>query len=363
MSASSTGDSHFHPLCVAERRPEAEDALVLGFELPAALRAAYAFEPGQHLTLRRVIDGVEQRRSYSICSGPDEALLRVGVRRVPGGRFSNWLHASLQAGDSIEVLPPQGRFVFRPQAGAQRHVLGIAGGSGITPILAIARALLAREPGSRFTLVYGNRSAASTMFKEELEDLKNRHLTRLAIHALFSREPVDAPLNGGRLDDAKLRRLFASVVDLGTVDAAYVCGPYGLNDAAEAALRAGGLAPAAIHIERFGVPGDAAAALPAEQPGDASQARITVVRDGLTRNVGYQRRDGSILAAAARAGLDVPYSCKSGVCGTCRARLQAGQVRMDRNFALEPADLAAGFVLTCQAHPLTPAVTVSFDDR
>ncbi len=356
-------DTHFHPLRVAECRPEAEDALVLGLEVPAALREAFRFEPGQHLTLRHVLAGEEQRRSYSICSGTDEPLLRVGIRRVPGGAFSGWVHQALQAGDRIEVMPPQGRFVFRPEPGARRHVLAIAGGSGITPILAIVRSLLAQEPGSRCTLIYGNRSGASTMFKDELEDLKNRHLTRLAIHTVFSREPVDAPLNSGRVDHDKLALFLRTLVDVRGVDAAYVCGPHAMNDEAEAALREAGLAPERIHIERFGVPGDAAAAAPVVLDGDAVQAQITIVRDGLTRVVPFEARDGHLLQAAARAGMDVPYSCKSGVCGTCRARLQSGEVRMDRNFALEQADLAAGFILTCQAHPLTPAVTVSFDDR
>lgn len=356
-------DTHFHPLRVAERRPEADDALVLGFEVPEALREAYAFEPGQHLTLRQVLNGQEERRSYSICAGPGEGL-RVGIRKVPGGVFSTWLHAALQAGDRIDVMPPQGRFTFHPDPAAHRHLLAIAGGSGITPILAIVRALLAQEPGSRCTLIYGNRSGSSTMFKEELEDLKNRHLTRLALHPVFSREPVDAPLNAGRINRDKLALFLRTLVNVQDVDLAYVCGPHAMNDEAEAALREAGLAADRIHVERFGVPGGApSAATPAEQPGDAPQAMVTVIRDGLTRVLPFEAVDGHLLQAAARAGMDVPYSCKSGVCGTCRARLLSGQVRMDRNFALEPADLAAGFVLTCQAHPLTPVVTVSFDDR
>lgn len=356
-------DTHFHPLRIAECRPEAEDALVLGLEVPPALREAFRFEPGQHLTLRHTLAGEEQRRSYSICSGTEEPLLRVGIRRVPGGAFSNWVHRALHAGDCIEVMPPQGRFVYRPEPGARRHVLAIAGGSGITPILAIVRSLLAKEPGSRCTLIYGNRSGASTMFKDELEDLKNRHLTRLAIHTVFSREPVDAPLNSGRVDRDKLAFFLRTLVDARDVDAAYVCGPHAMNDEAEAALREAGLAADRIHVERFGVPGGPAAVAVVAQAGDAPQAQVTIVRDGLTRVVPFEARDGHLLQAAARAGVDVPYSCKSGVCGTCRARLHSGEVRMDRNFALEQADLAAGFILTCQAHPLTPAVTVSFDDR
>jgi ring-1,2-phenylacetyl-CoA epoxidase subunit PaaE len=354
---------HFHPLRVHEVRADTDDAMVVSFEVPPPLRETFRFEPGQYLTLRHVHDGEDLRRSYSICAAAEEGL-RVGVRQVPGGAFSSWLHRSLKAGDTIDVMQPQGRFgAALARASSGRHLLCIAGGSGITPILAIVKTVLAREPGSRVTLLYGNRNAASTMFKEELEDLKNRYLTRLALHPVFSREQVDSPLNMGRLDRSKLAD-FMRLVNPATVSDAFICGPFAFNDEAEAALLAAGLAPAQIHVERFGVPPSAAdATLHAPREGDATTARITVVRDGLTREVGFQADDDSILAAAARAGLDVPYSCKSGVCATCRAKLLQGQVRMDRNFALEQADLDAGFILTCQAHPLTDTVVVSFDHR
>ena len=354
---------HFHPLRVQAVRADTDDAMVVSFDVPAELRGTFAFQPGQYLTLRHVHDGQDLRRSYSICAAAGEGL-RVGVRRVPGGAFSTWLHQALKAGDTIEVMEPQGRFgAAVSQAQDGRHVLCVAGGSGITPILAIVKTVLAQEPGSRVTLLYGNRNAASTMFKEELEDLKNRHLTRLALHPVFSREQVDSPLNMGRLDQAKVAD-FLRLVDVNTVDQAFVCGPHALNDEVEAALRGAGLDPQRIHIERFGVPPSAAdATLHAPKPGDATTARVTIVRDGLTREIGFEATDDSILAAAARAGMDVPYSCKSGVCATCRAKLLQGQVRMDRNFALEKADLDAGFVLTCQAHPLTDHVVVSFDHR
>ena len=355
---------HFHPLTVSELRRDTDDALVLTLAPPHGGEAEFDFLPGQYLTLRAQVNGQEERRSYSICSGLDDGCLRVAVRRVPGGVFSTWLHRHLQVGDRIDALPPQGRFTLLPAAGP-RHVLGIAGGSGITPILAIARTLLVREPASRFTLVYGNRSQASTMFKEELEDLKNRHLTRLAVHPVFSREQVESPLADGRITRAKLGTLLRSVVGPVRVDAAYICGPHAMNDEAEAALLQDAALPReAVHVERFGVPPSAHdAAVHAPRPGDVSQARLIVVRDGLTREVDFLEADVHLLQAAARSGMDVPYSCKSGVCGTCRARLLQGQVRMDRNFALEKAEVEAGFVLTCQAHPLTECVTVSFDDR
>jgi ring-1,2-phenylacetyl-CoA epoxidase subunit PaaE len=355
---------HFHPLRVRERRADTDDALVFGFEAPAELAEAFRFAPGQYLTLRHTLNGQEERRSYSLCAAPHEGLLRVGVRRVDGGLFSNWLHSALKPGDSIEALPPQGRFTLQPATGTARHVLGVAGGSGITPVLSILKTVLEDESDSRFTLVYANRNQASTMFKEELEDLKNRHLTRLAIVPVFSREQVDSPLSSGHVDRDKITLLMNTVLASVHFNAAYVCGPHAMNDEVEAALLAAGLPRAAVHVERFGVPPSAEeAALHAPRPGDAAQATVRVLRDGLTREVAFQAGDTSILQAAARAGMDVPYSCKSGVCGTCRARLISGQVRMDRNFALEPAEVAAGFVLTCQAHPLTPEVAVSFDDR
>lgn len=355
---------HFHPLAVAQVQPAADDALVLSFDVPAPLRQAFSFEPGQWLTLRSMLGGADVRRSYSICAAPGEAL-RVGVRRVPGGEFSTWLHQHVRPGTVLDVMPPQGRFgaaLAQPALG--RHVLLVAGGSGITPLLSIAKAVLAGETGSRVTLLYGNRTMASTMFKDELDDLKSRWMTRLALHHVFSREGVDVPLHAGRLDSAKLATLLRLAGPVRSGDEAFVCGPHALNDAAEAALLAAGWAPQQVHVERFGVPPSASdATLHAPQPGDVPAALVTIIRDGVTRVVPFISSDTSILAAAARAGLDVPYSCRSGVCATCRARLLEGQVRMDRNFSLEPAELQAGHVLTCQAHPLTASVVLSFDER
>ena len=350
---------HFHPLRVRDIQPEGDDALTLTFDVPPALAETFRFEPGQYLTLRADVADQDLRRSYSICAAAGESL-RVGVRRVQGGAFSTWLHDAVRPGDSLDVMPPQGRF-GAALASRPRHVLAVAGGSGITPILSIVKTLLARDPRARCTLLYGNRFAASMMFKEELEDLKNSHLSRLVLQPVFSRETVDTPLNAGRLDAEKIATLLRLA---GPVDEAFLCGPHAMNDEAEAALLAAGLAPAHIHVERFGVPPSAAdATLHAPQVGDATTATITIVRDGVSRNVAFQPNDESILAAAARAGLDVPYSCRSGVCATCRAKLLQGRVRMDRNFALEKSEVEAGFVLTCQAHPLTERVVVSFDQR
>ncbi|MFM2053320.1 MAG: phenylacetate-CoA oxygenase/reductase subunit PaaK [Pseudomonadota bacterium] len=358
---------HFHPLRVRAVQPDSDEAMLVSFDVPADLADTFRFQPGQYLTLRGEIGGQDLRRSYSICAAPEDGELRVGVRRVPGGVFSGWVNDTLRAGDTLQVFPPQGHFTLpaRAEGAGGRHVVGIAGGSGITPILSIMKTVLAQEPDSRFTLVYGNRSTRSTMFKEEIEDLKNRHLTRLALHHVFSEEPIDTPLNAGRLDADKLALFLRTLVPAGRIDEAFVCGPHGFNDEVEAGLRAAGVPAARIHVERFGVPDAARASVAAHPalPGDAPQARVSILRDGLTREIDFRTGDPSILDAAARAGLEVPYSCKSGVCCTCRARVLEGQVRMDRNFALEPHEVAAGFVLTCQSHPLTPRVVLSFDDR
>ena len=355
---------HFHPLRVARIDADTDEARIVAFAVPAALRDEFAFQPGQYLTLRQRVGGEDLRRSYSICASPDEGELRVGVRQVPGGAFSSWLHESLRQGDTIDALAPQGKFVVPAGDGAPRHLLLVAGGSGITPMMAIARHGLAHEPATRITLVYANRRSASTMFKEELEDLKNGYLSRFSIFALFSREAVDSPLSSGRLDQGKMATLLATVIDARRIDHAFVCGPHGMNDAVQAALTDAGMAEERIHVERFGVPPSAADVhLHDARPGDAAQARITVIRDGITREIDFVAGTPSLLDAAALAGMDVPFSCKSGVCATCRAKLLDGRVRMDRNFALDAADLAAGFILTCQAHPLTERVTVSYDER
>jgi ring-1,2-phenylacetyl-CoA epoxidase subunit PaaE len=357
----------FHPLRVRAVEPDTGEAVIVTFDVPPELRATFGFTQGQYLTLRKEIAGQDLRRSYSICAGVDDGELRVGVRKVRDGVFSNWINEQLRPGDTIAVMAPQGRFFVPLDAALRRHHLGIAGGSGITPILSIMKTVLAREPASRFTLIYGNRTLRSTMFKEELEDLKNRRLTRLALHHVFSDEQTDAALNMGVLDRAKIGAFLATVVPAASVAEAYVCGPFQMNDEAEAALLAAGLAEERIHIERFGVQlpeGQSVGAVVHEaQPGDAETARVVLIRDGLTREFGFTKDQASLLDAASAAGLEVPFSCTSGVCGTCRAKLVEGKVRMERNFALDKAEVAAGFVLTCQSHPLTERVVLSFDER
>jgi ring-1,2-phenylacetyl-CoA epoxidase subunit PaaE len=354
----------FHDLTVRRIEPDTAEAVIVTFDMPPALREIYAFTQGQYLTLRKTIAGEDLRRSYSICAGVDDGELRVGVRKVHGGVFSNWINTALQPGDTMAVMAPQGRFFVPLDPQSHRHHVGIAGGSGITPILSIMKTVLAREPHASFTLIYGNRMLKSTMFKEELEDLKNRYMARLVLHHVFSDEPTDAPLNMGLMNRDKIAEFLGSVVPSETIDHVYVCGPYQMNDEAEAALLAAGVAEDRIHIERFGVAPQAGGAVVHQaQPGDAESAKVVIVRDGLKREIDFQKDQPSILDAASAAGLEVPFSCTSGVCGTCRAKLLEGKVRMERNFALDKAEVAGGFVLTCQAHPLTERVVLSFDER
>jgi ring-1,2-phenylacetyl-CoA epoxidase subunit PaaE len=358
----------FHPLRVRTVEPDTHEAVIVSFDVPDDLRAVFGFTQGQYLTLRADVDGQDLRRSYSICAGVDDGELRVGVRKVKGGVFSNWINDHLRAGDTVSVMAPQGRFFVPLDRTAQRHHVGIAGGSGITPILSIMKTVLAREPLSRFTLIYGNRQLQSTMFKEEIEDLKNRYMTRLVLQHVFSDEHTDAPLNHGVMNREKIGDFLTSVVPASHIDQVYVCGPFQMNDEAEAALLATGVPEERIHIERFGVAlaagaRSADAIMHEAKPGDAAQATITIIRDGLRREIKFYKGQPSILDAASAAGLEVPYSCTSGVCGTCRAKVTEGEVRMERNFALDKNEVASGFVLTCQAHPLSERVVLSFDER
>lgn len=357
----------FHPLRVRAVQPDTAEAVVVSFEVPDDLKPVFGFTQGQYLTLRKDIEGQDLRRSYSICAGVDDGELRVGVRKVRGGVFSNWINEHLKPGDTIHVMAPQGRFFVPIEPEARRHHVGIAGGSGITPILSIMKTVLAREPASRFSLIYGNRSLKSTMFKEEIEDLKDKYMTRLVLHHVFSDEHTDAPINMGLMNRDKIGEFLRTLVPAAQVDHAYICGPFQMNDEAEAALLAAGVPEERIHIERFGIAQQAAgqvgAVIHEAKPGDAEQARVVIVRDGLTREITFTKDQPSILDSASAAGLEVPFSCTSGVCGTCRAKVVEGSVRMERNFALDKNEVAAGFILTCQAHPTTERVVLSFDER
>ena len=346
----------FHLLTVARVDRLTEDSVAVTFEVPEDLRAAYAFDPGQSLTVRRTVDGVEQRRSYSICAAVGEQP-RIGVREVPGGSASRWLVREVRPGDRIEVSTPSGGLHADPAAGG-RH-LCIAAGSGITPLLSVTASVLAGSD-AQVTLVYGNRTTGSVMFAEELADLKDRYGPRFQLVHVLSREPRDVELFSGRLDADRLRRLLPALVPLRAVDHVWLCGPFALVTGAQEVLTGLGVPPDRVHTELFHVDvpppplrhRDAAVAGTTSEVAVLLDGRSTTTRSGRTT---------SVLDAAQQSRPDLPYACRGGVCGTCRARVVEGEVEMVRNYALEPAELAAGFVLTCQSFPVTPRVVVDYD--
>lgn len=352
----------FHPLVIADIRRETVDTVSIAFDVPPDLAAAYRFEPGQYLTLRATIDGAEIRRSYSICSGPLENELRIAVKKVEDGLFSTHVHQALTPGETIDVMTPTGRFGATVGEGGNGRVhVAFAAGSGITPILSLMKGALTREPDSRFCLFYGSRSVDEVIFRRELEDLKDRYLGRLSVFHVLSREAQDIAILNGHLDGEKVRRLMTSMVPAHSVDVVYVCGPTAMLDDLHATLQDIGIAPERIHIERFvsADGGVARARRPVVADGPAAHT-IAVVVDGKSRVV--PAADGeTVLDAALRAGLDLPFACKGGMCSTCRARVTDGAAVMDVNYSLEPWELAKGFVLTCQAKPTTPTLTVDFD--
>ena len=354
--------SRFHSLPVAKVEKETRDAVAITFAVPDALREAFRHEPGQHLTLKADIGGSDVRRSYSICSAKDDGVLRIAVKRAPGGVFSNWANESLKAGDSLEVMPPMGHFNVPLDASARHHYVGFAAGSGITPLLSIVKSTLAAEPRSHFTLFYGNRASGTVMFREELAALKDRWLDRFNLVHVLSREAQDIELLHGRIDRARADALLDRWVPLAEVDAVFVCGPEGMMDAVVAALRARGFPEARIKVERFAasIPRHAHVAHRPPEPGHA-QWEVTVVIDGTTRSFTLDKAKDNLLEAGLRHGVDLPYSCKGGVCSTCRCRLTEGEVDMDVNFALEDYEVARGFILACQSYPVTDRVVITFD--
>jgi ring-1,2-phenylacetyl-CoA epoxidase subunit PaaE len=354
--------SRFHRLAVSKVERETRDAVAITFAVPPALSESFRFAAGQHLTLRADIGGQDVRRSYSICSGVGDGTLRIAVKRNPGGVFSTWANESLKAGDALDVMPPMGHFNVPLSPENRRHYVVFAAGSGITPVLSLVKTTLAAEPASGFTLFYGNRASGTVMFKEELAALKDTHLTRFNLVHVLSREAQDIELLHGRIDRNKADSLIAHWVDLDDVDAVFVCGPDGMMQAVAEALRARGYPEPKIRIERFATSVPKHEHKPGKPPAPGhTECEVTVVLDGVTKAFSLEKGKESILEAGLRAGFELPYSCKSGVCSTCRAKLTAGEVDMDVNFALEDYEVARGFVLTCQSHPVTDKVSVDYD--
>jgi ring-1,2-phenylacetyl-CoA epoxidase subunit PaaE len=349
----------FHRLIIGDVRRETPDAVSLAFAVPERLARAYRFLPGQYLTLRAEFGGAEIRRCYSICSGLDDGERRVAVKRVAGGAFSNFVHDRLKPGDEIDVMTPAGRFTVLLDPAAARVMVGVACGSGITPILSLVKSVLAREPGSRFILLYGNRTGREIIFAEELAALKDRYLDRLSVTHVLSREMQDLPILQGRLDRARIELLLRGMP---RIDHAFLCGPAAMMDEAGATFAAFGVAPERIHREYFtpGEGGQVAPVQPRIEPSAEPAAIAEIIIDGRHHEVPLPE-GMSVIDAARAQGLELPFSCKGGMCCSCRAKLVSGKAEMAVNYSLQPWEIAAGFILTCQARPLTSRLVLDYD--
>jgi len=362
--------NRFYPLRVKRVSPEAAGSVAIAFEIPESEREVFRFEPGQFLTLRAHINGQDVRRNYSISCERSRLQrngeLEVGIRPVEGGVFSNWAAQQLKAGDSIEVMPPDGRFTIKKSRAI--HRVGFAAGSGITPILSIAASTLEEQTNSKFTLVYGNRKMSSVMFSEALQDLKDRYPDRLTLIHVLSRQAQEVELLQGRIDGDKVRAMINALLPVRSMDEVFICGPEAMITATETALIEAGVPADRVHAERFTSGPAVAAKVQADTDKHAQQTpankdiALTVVLDGKQHEIAVSA-DEHLLDAALEAGLDLPYACKGGVCCTCRAKLLEGEVSMDKNFTLEADEMAQGFVLSCQARALTKNVRLSFDER
>lgn len=353
----------FHSLTISEVRREIADAVSLRFAVPQELESAFRFTPGQHLTLRADIDGEDVRRNYSICAAPHEGELRVAIKQIAGGVFSGWANSALEAGQTIEVMPPHGSFTWAFDPAHARTYAGFAGGSGITPILSLLKTALTVEPGSRFVLLYGNRASNSVMFLEEIAALKDRFMGRLQVYHFLEDEEGDFDIFNGRLDSGKIAEVLGSLLDPADIDAAFICGPGPMMDAVEAGLKSASVPQERILIERFTVgamsEAQLAAARELEQKAAGKPVKITI--NGRRRTLAFDADKGSILENARAAGLPAPFACKAGVCATCRARVISGEVTMKQNFGLSADEVAQGYVLTCQAVPVSDDVELDFD--
>jgi len=365
--------SHFRTLQIEDVRRETEDCVSIAFTIPPEFREEFRFVQGQNVTVRLRIAGEEVRRSYSICSSPLDDELRIAIKKVPSGLFSTYANEQLQKGHQLEVLPPTGKFYTELRAENRKHYLAFAAGSGITPVLSLIKTTLAVEPDSHFTLVYGNRTRLSILFREELEALKNRYMDRLSLHHILSREQMDISLNQGRIDAGKCAALCSRLIDLSSMDEVFVCGPGEMTFAVRDWLEQQGVDRKKIHFELFhtqtGEPVTGGRRKVAE--GEVAEggrrgvgvSRVTVRLDGVSHEFNLPYDGESVLDAALMQGADLPFACKGGVCCTCRAKLVEGEVEMEVNYALEADELEAGFILTCQSHPRTEKIVVDFDTK
>ncbi|MEO7028507.1 MAG: 1,2-phenylacetyl-CoA epoxidase subunit PaaE [Acidobacteriaceae bacterium] len=355
--------SQFHSLRVANLTNETRDAIVVTFDVPEEQRESFRFTPGQHLTLRANFEGEEIRRSYSICSAPFEGQVRVAIKRVQDGLFSTWANCELRPGHVIECMEPSGHFGATLFPESERHHVAFAAGSGITPVLSILKTVLKEEPQSRFTLVYGNRASSSVIFKEELENLKDTYLDRFNLVFILSREHQDIDLFNGRIDREKCDQLLSQWIDPADIDAAYICGPRSMMHDVSESLQAHGIAKDSIKMELFGTATQVPRKPRVLTHAGEQECNVTVIRDGLRRSFAIEKNKQTLLEGALEQGVELPYSCKGGVCSTCRCKMVKGEVDMDVNFALEDYEVARGFILTCQSYPLTNEIVLDFDQE
>lgn len=353
---------HFHTLKVKTIIKETEDCVSISFSVPGTLQKEFAFEQGQNITIKKNIDGEEVRRSYSICASPFENELKVAVKKVEGGKFSCYANEVLKEGDELDVLPPTGKFNCTLQPDHKKEYLAFAAGSGITPVLSIIKTTLQTEPGSSFTLVFGNRSRSSIIFFEELEGLKNKYLQRFNFINILSREKTDAAINYGRINEEKLQQL-SKLIDYKNTDEFFICGPEAMIFCVKDFLTALGIDKKKIHFELFTTPGSNKVESKKQkaESNAGSKSMITVKLDGRSFDFNLAFDNDSILDAALKQGADLPFACKGGVCCTCKAKLMEGEVEMDVNWGLEQEEIEQGYILTCQSHPKTEKVVVDFD--
>ena len=358
--------TQFHQLEVKDIRKETADCISVSFIIPPQLKETFAFTHGQNITIKKIIDGEELRRSYSICSSPLDNELRIAVKKVTGGKFSAWASNHLKKGSVLEILSPTGKFYTDLNAASKKNYLAFAAGSGITPLLSIIKTTLLTEPGSHFMLVYGNKSRASIIFKEELEALKNKFISRFNVVHILSREKAETPLNDGRIDAEKCGKIFQHLIDIKNCDEFFLCGPGEMIFCVKDFLEEKGIDKKKMHFELFTVPGQRMAAVNSFEPAvgknaETKTSEVTIKSNGVSFNFNLSYYGETILNAGLRLGADLPFACKGGVCATCRAKLLAGQVSMDNNYALQSDEIQNGYILTCQSHPRSPVVSIDYD--
>lgn len=355
----------FHALTISDVRKETEDTVSVAFEVPEELEESYAFIQGQYLTLRTELNGEDVRRSYSICRSPLDGELRVAIKKVEGGKFSTYANEVLKAGDQLQVMTPLGRFYTQLDPSNEKHYVAFVAGSGITPVMAHMRTILQTEPKSEFTLIYGNKTSSSIIFKEEIEDLKNEFMERLRIYHVLSREQNEVPLLFGRINREKCGLFLKYFIQPESIDEVFICGPAPMIDSVREELNTAGVDRKKVHFELFASPQQLAERKSETVQTSAREnirATVQIILDGVSTEFEMKSEDTNILDAALKNGADLPFACKGGVCATCRAKIDEGKVEMDVNYSLEPDELARGFVLTCQAHPTTDKVVVNFDE-